>query len=81
MYPISAKAVYSDKYHATLTAEGQAKLASREWRETGGDLIPGEDYAVKEGMPGVWWPYPDVPPTQSFRHTWILRRRRRPTAP
>ena len=47
----------------------------------GGELIPGEDYAVKEGIPGVWWPYPDVPSTQSFHHTWVLCRRRRPNAP
>ena len=80
-YPISVKAVDNDKYHATLTAEGKAKLAGREWREAGEDLVPGEDYAVKDGMPGVWWPYPDTPSTQSFRHTWVLCRRRRPKAP
>ena len=53
-YPISVKAVDNDKYHATLTAKGKAKLAGGEWREAGEDLVPGEDYAVKDGMPGVW---------------------------
>ena len=76
------------EFHATLTDKGKRLLQEqRELRARGDtsafcDLIPGEDYVVKEATLGEGWlPYPDVPSTQHFRHTWVLVRRRRPVAP
>ena len=45
------------------------------------ELVAGVDYVVKEGLSGSWLPFPDVPSTQHFRHTWVLQKNRRPKAP
>ena len=44
------------------------------------DLEAGVDYVVGDGD-AYWQPFPDCPSTQSFRHTWILVRRRREVVP
>ena len=46
------------------------------------DMYPDVDYVVC--VPEAhekWLPFPDVPSTQHFRHTWVLMRRLRPVAP
>ena len=46
------------------------------------DLIPAIDYVVRAATEDDnWLPYPDVPSTQHFRHTWVLVRRQQPVAP
>ena len=39
------------------------------------------DHVVKETGGPDWAPLEDVPSMSTFRHDWILRRRRRPVAP
>ena len=80
-YPTHASDVEAPKHHVRMTDQGLAKLQCSD-RE---NLIPGTDYLVKddtsEEQRPAWLPYPDLPSTQHFRHTWILMRRRRPVAP
>ena len=44
-------------------------------------MSPCVAYVVGEGIKGQWLPYPDIPATQHFRHTWVLQRRRRAQVP
>ena len=86
-YPTTEDA--SEKqFHAALTELGKKKLQdAQELRAMGernaiADMYPGVDYVVR--LPGKdenWLPYPDLPSTQHFRHTWVLVRRKRPVAP
>ena len=62
-----------------MTPESKARLRAK----PAGDvleLVPGVDYVVRKGAPG-WLAFADVPSTQHFRHTWVIERCRRPTAP
>lgn len=43
-------------------------------------MHPGVHYKVKDGGED-WLAYPDSPATAQIRNTWIIKRRRRPTAP
>ena len=76
-YPRSLADLRLHDHHADLTDAGMQRLSSKlPWEE----LIPGVDYAVKEG--GLdWLPYPNVPACKRFRHKWIMVRRRRPVVP
>ena len=77
-YPMSERDNESDEFHATLTCEGLAKVRAKGDKQ---DLIAGVDYVVKTGVYGEWLSFPDLPSTQHFRRTWILRKNRRPKAP
>ena len=72
-YPRSLLANEDDRYHATLTSSGLAKVSQK---KTEADLILGEDYVVKDGVPGQWLPFPDTPSTQQFRNTWVLQKKK-----
>ena len=78
-YPQSLQDKDNPNHHAALTEEGVAKLRAR---AVGHDeeLEPGTDYKVRSGGDD-WVSFPEVSSTAHFRHTWILRRRRRPKAP
>ena len=80
-YPLRREDSANKCHHAHLTASGKDKLAQKTDADVENELIPGIDYTVKDGIAGVWLPFPDIPSTQHFRHTWILQRRRRPKAP
>ena len=74
-YPTSVKDLERGGRHVTMTPCGLQKLIDED-----ANLIPGVDYVIKNG--GVdWLAYPDCGSTKSFRHTWILIRRRRPVTP
>eukprot|EP00959_Pyramimonas_sp_CCMP1952_P018184 385062-Pyramimonas_sp.AAC.1 len=45
------------------------------------DLVPGADYTVKEDGGHDWVPYPGTEGCAHLRHTWILKRNKRPMAP
>jgi hypothetical protein len=80
-YPTHILDVEAPKHHVRMTEPGLEKLKCGD-RE---DLIPGEDYLVKDDTTDqqrpAWLPFPNLPSTQLLRHTWILVRRRRPVAP
>ena len=66
-----------------MTSSGLAKLEEHPETNRRGrslDLEAGVDYVVGDGD-AYWQPFPDCPSTQSFRHTWILVRRRRAVVP
>ena len=79
-YPLYIDDCFNTHHHVNLTDAGYKKLEARN-----SDLQPGDDYVVKEsgvdGMGREWMPYPDAASTQTFRHTWIMRRRLRPKVP
>jgi len=76
-YPRNGDEDGSGRCHAKLTAASEAKL-----RADGGEpLIPGVDYVVKECGGTDWVPLDNVPAMSTFRHEWILQRRRRPLVP
>ena len=79
-YPLTLAQDGDDANHACLTEGGKYKL-ERRVSDDSMELIPGEDYVVKDNDGTDWLPFPDVPSTAHFRHTWVLRRRRRPRAP
>ena len=78
-YPLRIDDNENEAHHATLTESGREKLTRPS--DEGTELIPGEDYVVKDSASSEWLPFPDVPSTAHFRHTWVLSRRRRPRAP
>ena len=84
-YPRTLDDEESKECHAYLTDAGRQKLSTKMQNSHGNgdkeDMIPGEDYEVKEGQRGEWLPFPATPATDIFRHEWILQRRRRPEAP
>ena len=80
-YPLSLAPTRMMTYHATLTDAGRAKLSTDKGRCDNMDMTPGVDYLVGEGVKDQWLPYPDIPSTQHFRHTWVLERRRRAKIP
>ena len=47
------------------------------------ELAPGEDYLIREDIAedADWLSLPDTEFTRSYRHTWVLRRRKRPADP
>ena len=77
-FPCCREDVDNEDHHVSMTPEGLTKLESREedleWE-------PGVDYRVKDAGGKDWIPFPDVPATQGFRHTWVLKRRRRLRVP
>jgi len=79
-FPSCLASINDPEHHVEMTAEGVAKLSAR-GRDDAVDWEPGVDYIVKEGGGEDWLPFPDVPATASFRHTWVLRRRSRPRVP
>ena len=78
-YPQYLPDAYNPRHHAELTPEGIAKIHAHPGRHP--DLLPGIDYRVKEGGDSWWMPFPDISPTEHFRHTWIIMKRHRPVAP
>ena len=77
-YPSREDCPESD-FHAELTELGKKKLQdARELRSMGernavADMYPGVDYMVRSPQKEEnWLPFPDVPSTQHFRHTWVL---------
>ena len=76
-YPRNEKENGCVMSHAMLTAAGKAKLAANDNES----LLPGVDYVVKECGGRDWVALDDVPAMSTFRHEWILKRRRRPRVP
>ena len=74
-YPLSEEQDAANVCHARLTVEGLRKVRSQHF-----DLNPGLDYEVQGGG-SDWIPYPDLPSTTHFRHTWVLVRSTRPKVP
>ena len=74
-YPLSIEEADQSESHVDMKPSGLLKLRKQE-----NDLIPGTDYTVKGGGTN-WLPFPDVPSTKHFRHTWVLIRRQRPRTP
>ena len=86
-YPMSQDASKED-FHAELTELGKKKLQDAQDLRAEGEknaipeMYSGVDYVVRNpGKDENWLPFPDVPSTQHFRHTWVLVRRKRPVAP
>ena len=79
-YPLCIEDIYSTNHHVDLTDSGYEKLQAYK-----SDLLPEEDYVVGkgaiDGQGREWLPYPETASTQSFRHIWIMRRRKRPSVP
>ena len=86
-YPTTLEDAENPAHHAKLTDAGTLKLQEAVRNKCDADLLPGEDYVVKEKShredeeDDTWLAFPAGPDTEHFRHTWILRRRRRPRAP
>ena len=78
-YPQSLRGHTSDIYHASLTDAGMQLLADSTSRYP--KLEAGKHYVVKEGHHEDWIAYPASSATESFRHTYIIKKRRRPAAP
>jgi hypothetical protein len=79
-YPQSLHDTDNPRHHAELTDAGIAKLHDQHPGEKTPELYPAVDYVVKAGGDD-WLAFPDVPTTSHFRHTWIIKKRRRPIAP
>ena len=82
-YPLSLDSATDRRHHVRMTERGTDKLREKARDRTKAkdvELEPGVDYVVLDGGDD-WLPYPDVPSTQTFRHTWIMVRRKRPKAP
>ena len=77
-YPLSLRQVGVDPHHVNMTESGMIKLEEQVGSDDV-DLKPGIDYVVRNGGDD-WLPFPDTVATQSFRHTWILVRKRRQNA-
>ena len=68
-------------HHAEFTEVGKEKTKANTNDDQDSELRPGIDYCVKK-KPDSWWlPFPDIPSTQHFRHTWIIEKRKRSVAP
>ena len=78
-YPQSLHGHTSDVYHASLTDAGLQLLTDSTSRHP--KLEAGIHYVVKEGQHANWIAYPACSATESFRHTYIIKKRRRPAAP
>ena len=78
-YPQCLRDRDSDMYHAALTEEGVALLTRCKNRQP--RLEPGVHYQVKDAPSIDWIAYPEGVVTDRFRHTWIIRKRKRPVAP
>ena len=82
-YPQSLDGATDRRHHVRMTERGMDKLREKardKAKAKDVELEPGVDYVVLDGGDD-WLPYPDVPSTQTFRHTWIMVRRKRPKAP
>ena len=79
-YPKSMRDAGNSRHHVFMTDSGLEKL--RQMHETKEilELDADYDYIAKDGGEN-WLLFPDVESTSTFRHTWILARRRRPRAP
>ena len=80
-YPQTLAERNEPRNHAELTDCGVAKFEAKKEQHLDQFLIAGIDYAVKEEGGTSWMPYPDLPTTQHFRHTWVITKRPRPVAP
>ena len=69
------------RHHAEFADVGRATLKANTRYRHDCDLIPGIDCQVKSKPDPRWLPFPDIPSTQHFRHTWIIEKRCRPVAP
>ena len=78
-YPQSLHGCNSDVYHASLTDDGMQLLTDTSSKHS--RLLAGLHYRVKEGKHDDWIAFPDCSATESFRHTYIIKKRRRPVAP
>ena len=80
-YPQSLQDGNHRRHHAELTEAGRAKLTANQRYHHDCDLLPGIDYRAKSEPDPRWLPFPNIPSTQYFRHTWIIEKRCRPVAP
>jgi len=82
-YPLTEQDASNPKHHVELTDSGRRKLRARKQnpREEAEEMEAGIDYAVRDAGGSNWVAFPETPATAHFRHTWILRRRRRANAP
>ena len=78
-YPQSLHGCNSDVYHASLTDAGVRLFTDPSAKHP--KLEAGVQHRVKEGKRDDWIAFPDCSATESFRHTYIIRKRRRPVAP
>ena len=69
------------RHNAELTEVGRAKLKANKRYHHDCDLLPGIYYQAEKQPDPRWLPFPDIPSTQHFRHTWIIEKRYRPVAP
>ncbi len=76
-YTRSAEEDGRNSCEASLTTRGQKKCV----QDANCELVPGEDYVVKDSGGDDWVALENVPAMATLRHQWILRRRRRPEAP
>ena len=81
LYPLTIDDADNPKHHVELTDCGRAKLTAQQRGQDAEELIPGIDYVVKDDGGANWLAFPGGPSTDNFRHTWVLKRRRRPRAP
>ena len=80
-FPQSLADADDERHHVILTERGKEKLLMQGKHKESATLEPGDDYVVKEKGGDDWIPYPAGNSTDYFRHSWIIRRRRRPKAP
>ena len=81
-FPTRVKDAKHPRHHAVLTKEGEERLKyNAQFPALAEDLTPGVHYVVKEDGGEDWVPYPDTPGCAHLRHTWVLKRNRRPKAP
>ena len=69
--------------HAVLTDSGKQRIAEALAMHEKPDFQPGRDYIIKEVPPedANWYPFEETTFTSTYRHTWVLARRRRPNDP
>ena len=81
-YPTRVGDAEHPRHHATLTQRGTDKLREHGRNKSQEeDLVPGVDYRVKEDGGDDWVAYPDTEGCAHLRHTWVLKRNKRPMAP
>ena len=78
-YPLSLADYKCGGHDVDMTEASLQRLKNQAFGEPL-ELIPGEDYTAKASVP-VKPAFPDVPSTETFRHSWVLVQLRRPRVP
>ena len=76
-FPQSLADADDERHHVVLTPHGRHQLCMQAEHNETAALEPGIDYVIKEEGGDDWIPYPAGTSTDYFRHSWIIRRRRR----